>query len=86
MVEFLFLVAFSMVLFVTGISIVGIIAAFIVGFVVMALAGMVGVVIKMLPWIILIAIIIWVLRGRDNVAKKCRNFCNKQSDRFRNNR
>lgn len=79
MIEFLFLLAFTLVLFVTGISFVGIIAAMLVGFAVMAFAGMMGMLFKMLPWIILIAIVIWVFRGRDSTAKKCRNFFNKDT-------
>lgn len=83
MIEILFLVAFTLVLFVTGINVLGFIAAMVVGFVVMALAGMIGLVLKMLPWIILIAAVIWLIKGRDNRAKKCRDYCQKQSARFR---
>ncbi|GAL08399.1 probable exported protein YPO0318 [Photobacterium aphoticum] len=55
MVELLFLLAFAGVLFFTGISIVGMALAVAVGFVVMAVAGMIGMVFKLLPWLILIA-------------------------------
>ena len=81
MTEFLFLLAFTMVLFVTGISFIGIVVAMCVGFAVMAFAGMLGMIIKMLPWILFIAIVIWILRGRDNTARKCRDFCYKHARR-----
>lgn len=77
MIEFLFLLAFTLVLFMTGISLIGIMLAMLVGFAVMAFAGMMGLLFKMLPWIILIAIVIWVFRGRDSRAKKCRDFFSK---------
>lgn len=81
MIEILFLVVFGLVLLVTGISFLGIMVALIAGFAVMILAGMVGLLFKMLPWIILIAIIIWLLRGREKSAQKCRDFCTR---RYRN--
>lgn len=83
MIDLLFLLAFTLVLFVTGISVLGIISAMIVGFVVMALAGMIGLVFKLLPWIILIAVVIWLFRGRDSFAVKSREYCRKITERFR---
>lgn len=62
MVEFLFLMAFAFVLVITGVSAVGMILAMVVGFIVMAVAGMIGVVFDLLPWIILIAVAVWVYR------------------------
>ncbi|GHA66633.1 envelope stress response protein PspG [Photobacterium aphoticum] len=64
MVELLFLLAFAGVLFFTGISIVGMALAVAVGFVVMAVAGMIGMVFKLLPWLILIAVVVWIYRDR----------------------
>ncbi|WP_407332016.1 envelope stress response protein PspG [Enterovibrio sp. 27052020O] len=81
MIEFLFLVGFTIALLATGISFIGVIAAMVVGFVVMALAGMIGLVFKMLPWIILIAVIIWLLKGRDKTATNARDYYHKRSRR-----
>ena len=64
MAELLFLLAFAGVLFFTGISIVGMALAVAVGFVVMAVAGMIGMVFKLLPWLILIAVVVWIYRDR----------------------
>ncbi|MDD1781559.1 envelope stress response protein PspG [Enterovibrio sp. ZSDZ35] len=82
MIEFLFLVGFTLVLLATGISFLGIVAAMAVGFIVMALVGMIGLLFKMLPWIILIAAIIWLLKGRDKTAQNARDYCYKRSRRY----
>lgn len=86
MIEFLFLVGFTIALLATGLSFIGIIAAMAVGFIVMALAGMVGLVFKLLPWIVLIAVIVWLLKGRDKTAHQCRDYCYKRSRRYHNAR
>ncbi|MGF1689082.1 envelope stress response protein PspG [Photobacterium japonica] len=64
MIELLFLLAFAGVLFFTGISIMGMALAVAVGFVAMAVAGMIGMVFKLLPWLILIAVVVWLYRSR----------------------
>ncbi|UXI01056.1 envelope stress response protein PspG [Photobacterium sp. TY1-4] len=62
MIEFLFLVAFAFVLLFTGVSLLGMALAVFVGFVVMAVVGMLGVVLKLLPWLVLIAVGVWLYR------------------------
>ena len=64
MIEFLFLIGFAVMLVFTGISMLGVVLAVMAGFAIMAVAGMIGVVIKLLPWIILIAIVVWFYRKR----------------------
>ncbi|MGF1757448.1 envelope stress response protein PspG [Photobacterium sagamiensis] len=64
MIEFLFLIVFAVVLVFTGISMLGVVLAVMAGFAIMAVAGMIGVVIKLLPWIILIAVVVWFYRKR----------------------
>ncbi|UJF19552.1 envelope stress response protein PspG [Vibrio sp. SS-MA-C1-2] len=59
MFELLFLIGFAMILVMTGVSVVGIIVAMIVGFIIMAIAGMVGLIFKLLPWILLICVAVW---------------------------
>ncbi|MCG7498741.1 envelope stress response protein PspG [Vibrio sp. Of7-15] len=66
MLELLFLVGFAFVLMFTGITMVGMIAALAVGFIVMALAGMIGMVFKLLPWIIVIGVGIWFFKNKVN--------------------
>ncbi|MDO6708795.1 MULTISPECIES: envelope stress response protein PspG [unclassified Photobacterium] len=72
MVEILFLLVFAGVLIMTGVSVLGMVIAMAAGFAVMAFAGLIGVVIKLLPWIILIAIGVWLYRGsrRGNPYRK----------------
>ncbi|KJF85654.1 envelope stress response protein PspG [Photobacterium phosphoreum] len=65
MFEFLFLVAFTLVLIFTGVSLIGVLIAVAAGFAVMAVVGMLGLVFKLLPWIIVIALGIWFFRERN---------------------
>ncbi|MEC6799139.1 envelope stress response protein PspG [Photobacterium sp. S4TG1] len=65
MFEFLFLVAFTLVLIFTGVSLIGVLIAVAAGFAVMAVVGMLGLVFKLLPWIVLIALGIWFFRERN---------------------
>lgn len=69
MFEFLFLVAFALVLVFTGVSLIGLLMAVAAGFAVMAVVGMLGLLFKLLPWIIVIALGIWFFRER-NADKK----------------
>ncbi|HIF9213975.1 TPA: envelope stress response protein PspG [Photobacterium damselae] len=62
MFELLFLLAFTAVLVFTGISVIGILVAVVAGFALMMVAGMLGLVIKLLPWIIVIAIGVYFYR------------------------
>ncbi|HIF9339433.1 TPA: envelope stress response protein PspG [Photobacterium damselae] len=62
MFELLFLLAFTVVLVFTGISVIGILVAVAAGFALMMVAGMLGLVIKLLPWIIVIAIGVYFYR------------------------
>ncbi|HIF9379517.1 TPA: envelope stress response protein PspG [Photobacterium damselae] len=62
MFELLFLLAFTAVLVFTGISVIGILVAVAAGFALMMVAGMLGLVIKLLPWIIVIAIGVYFYR------------------------
>lgn len=67
MFEFLFLLTFALVLFFTGVSIIGMMIAVAAGFAIMAVVGMLGLVIKLLPWILLIAVVIWLVRDNKEV-------------------
>ncbi|WP_318456657.1 envelope stress response protein PspG [Photobacterium leiognathi] len=67
MFEFLFLLTFALVLVFTGVSIIGMMIAVAAGFAIMAVVGMLGLVIKLLPWILLIAVVIWLARDNKEV-------------------
>ncbi len=67
MFEFLFLETFALVLVFTGVSITGMMIAVAAGFAIMAVVGMLGLVIKLLPWILLIAVVIWLVRDNKEV-------------------
>ncbi|WP_318494258.1 envelope stress response protein PspG [Photobacterium leiognathi] len=67
MFEFLFLLTFALVLVFTGVSIIGMMIAVAAGFAIMAVVGMLGLVIKLLPWILLIAVVIWLVRDNKEV-------------------
>lgn len=60
--EILFVLGFFLMLMLTGISLLGIIAALVVATLVMLLGGMLAFVIKMLPWLLLTLIAVWIYR------------------------
>ncbi|WP_039055738.1 envelope stress response protein PspG [Enterobacter sp. Bisph1] len=63
MLELLFIVGFFVMLLVTGISLLGIIAALIVATAVMFLGGLFALAFKLLPWLLLAVAIVWVIRA-----------------------
>ncbi len=63
MLEILFVLGFFFVLMVTGISLLGMIAALIVAFALMMFGGFLVIVIKMLPWLILAVAVVWIYRA-----------------------
>ena len=62
MLEILFVLGFFFMLMLTGISLLGMIAALIVAFAVMMLGGFLVIVIKMLPWLVLAVVAVWIYR------------------------
>ncbi|NJS20437.1 envelope stress response protein PspG [Escherichia coli] len=65
MLELLFVIGFFVMLMVTGVSLLGIIAALIVATAFMFLGGMLALMIKLLPWLLLaVAVaVVWVIRA-----------------------
>lgn len=63
MLEVLFVLGFFCMLMLMGISLLGIIAALVVAFAVMMLGGFLSIVIKMLPWLVLAVIVVWIYRA-----------------------
>ncbi|MCN6345466.1 envelope stress response protein PspG [Escherichia coli] len=63
MLELLFVIGFFVMLMVTGVSLLGIIAALIVATDFMFLGGMLALMIKLLPWLLLAVAVVWVIRA-----------------------
>ncbi|AIW12897.1 envelope stress response protein PspG [Vibrio tubiashii] len=63
MFELIFIMVFAATLLVTGVTMVTVLAGVAFSLVVMVLLGMVGAVLKLLPWLIVIAIGIWFFKS-----------------------
>ena len=63
MLELLFVIGFFVMLMVTGVSLLGIIAALVVATAIMFLGGMLALMIKLLPWLLLAVAMVWVIRA-----------------------
>ena len=63
MLELLFVIGFFVMLLVTGISLLGIIAAIVVATALMFVGGLFALMIKLLPWLLLAVVVVWVIRA-----------------------
>ncbi|MCI1900861.1 MAG: envelope stress response protein PspG [Enterobacter sp.] len=63
MLELLFVIGFFVMLMVTGISLLGIIAALVVATALMFVGGLFALMIKLLPWLLLAVAVVWVIRA-----------------------
>ena len=63
MLELFFLVGFVIMLMVTGISLLGVFAALLVAAAFMLIGGLFAMVIKLLPWLILAVVGVWIYRS-----------------------
>ncbi|MDW5502656.1 envelope stress response protein PspG [Pseudomonas lundensis] len=63
MLELFFLVGFVVMLMVTGISLLGVFAALLVAAAFMLIGGLFAMVIKLLPWLILAVVGVWIYRS-----------------------
>ncbi|QGY27654.1 envelope stress response protein PspG [Pantoea cypripedii] len=61
--EILFVIGFFLMLLLTGVSLLGVIAALIVATVLMFLGGVFAIVIKLLPWLVLAVVTVWLYRA-----------------------
>lgn len=66
MLEILFVIGFFLMLLLTGISLLGIIAALLVATVVMFVGGLFAIVIKLLPWLVVAVVAVWLYRALRN--------------------
>ncbi len=62
MFEIIFILIFIATLLVTGLTLMSVFAAIGLSLLVMLVLGMFGVALKLLPWIILIAFVVWIFR------------------------
>ncbi|WP_434665701.1 envelope stress response protein PspG [Klebsiella sp. B345] len=63
MLELLFVIGFFVMLLVTGVSLLGIIAAIVVATALMFVGGLFALMIKLLPWLLLAVVVVWVVRA-----------------------
>ncbi|EPY6989578.1 envelope stress response protein PspG [Klebsiella quasipneumoniae] len=63
MLELLFVIGFFVMLLVTGVSLLGIIAAIVVAAALMFVGGLFALMIKLLPWLLLAVVVVWVIRA-----------------------
>ncbi|MEA1063218.1 envelope stress response protein PspG [Apirhabdus apintestini] len=63
MLELLFVLSFFCILMVMGVSVLGILAAMAVGFILALAGGMLVMLIKMLPWLLLAIVAVWMIRS-----------------------
>lgn len=63
MLELLFVIGFFVVLLVTGTSLLGIIAALVAATALMFVGGLFAIMLKLLPWLILAVVAVWVIRA-----------------------
>ncbi|MFL0343117.1 envelope stress response protein PspG [Enterobacter ludwigii] len=63
MLELLFVIGFFVMLLMTGISLLGILAAIVVATVVMSIGGLFALTLKLLPWLLLAIAVVWVIRA-----------------------
>lgn len=63
MFELLFIIGFFVMLLVTGVSVLGILAAIVVATVLMFFGGLIALMIKVLPWLLLAVAVVWIIRA-----------------------
>ena len=63
MLELLFVIGFFVMLLVTGVSLLGIIAAIVVATALMFVGGLFALMIKLLPLVLLAVVVVWIIRA-----------------------
>lgn len=61
--EILFVIGFFLMLLFTGVSLLGVIAALVVAAALMFFGGLLAIVIKVLPWLVLAVVAVWLYRA-----------------------
>ncbi|TQP33054.1 envelope stress response protein PspG [Vibrio cholerae] len=68
MFELIFIFVFAATLLVTGITLMSVFGAMALAFLIMALFGMLGIVLKLLPWLLVVLVVIWLMRDKAKAA------------------
>ncbi|AFJ48716.1 envelope stress response protein PspG [Shimwellia blattae] len=79
MVELLFVVGFFVMLLVTGVSLLGIIVALLAATALMFVGGLLALMIKLLPWLLLAVVAVWIIRAIQGPKKTA---CGRRHRRF----
>ncbi|WP_277976941.1 envelope stress response protein PspG [Pantoea endophytica] len=61
--EILFVIGFFLMLLFTGVSLLGVIAALVVATALMFFGGLLAIVIKVFPWLVLAVVAVWLYRA-----------------------
>ncbi|MBY4839137.1 envelope stress response protein PspG [Pantoea sp. DY-5] len=61
--EILFVIGFFLMLLFTGVSLLGVIAALVVATALMFFGGLLAIVIKVLPWLVMAVVAVWLYRA-----------------------
>ncbi|EKF9792523.1 envelope stress response protein PspG [Vibrio cholerae] len=69
MFELIFIFVFAATLLVTGITLISVFGAMALAFLIMALFGMLGIVLKLLPWLLVVLVMIWLMRDKAKAAR-----------------
>ncbi|SYZ82401.1 phage shock protein G [Vibrio paracholerae] len=64
MFELIFIFVFAATLLVTGIALISVFGAMALAFLIMALFGMLGIVLKLLPWLLVVLVVVWLMRDK----------------------
>ncbi|HGH6009305.1 TPA: envelope stress response protein PspG [Vibrio cholerae] len=64
MFELIFIFVFAATLLVTGITLISVFGAMALAFLIVALFGMLGIVLKLLPWLLVVLVVIWLMRDK----------------------
>ncbi|EOX3448112.1 MULTISPECIES: envelope stress response protein PspG [Vibrio] len=69
MFELIFIFVFAATLLVTGITLMSVFGAMALAFLIMALFGMLGIVLKLLPWLLVVLVVIWLMRDKARASR-----------------
>lgn len=69
MFELIFIFVFAATLLVTGITLMSVFGAMVLAFLIMALFGMLGIVLKLLPWLLVVLVVIWLMCDKAKAAR-----------------
>ncbi|ACP04692.1 TPA: envelope stress response protein PspG [Vibrio cholerae] len=69
MFELIFIFVFAATLLVTGITLMSVFGAMALAFLIMALFGMLGIVLKLLPWLLVVLVVVWLMRDKAKAAR-----------------